>query len=233
MSKVAFFIDGNFLFKQMENSKSFYMDGENIKSYCERHLEKGESIYRIFYYDAPPLERIATTPLGEEIDFGKTDAAQNMKKRLDSIRETPHLALRLGKVAWHNDWIIKPKPLAKLMKGTITFDKLLDKDFFPNCKQKLVDMKIGLDIATVAFKKLADRIVLITGDSDFAPAAKLARMEGLMVVIDPMGKRLPSELIEHVDYVRTMLNVDNEEDVSPSSKRFFVENPKSNPLNKI
>ena len=40
-------------------------------------------------------------------------------------------------------------------------------------------MKIGLDIAALAHKGLVTRIVLIAGDSDFAPAAKHARREDI------------------------------------------------------
>ncbi len=89
-----------------------------------------------------------------------------------------------------------------------------------------MDMKIGLDISTITYKKFASRIVLIAGDSDFVPAAKLARMEGMHVTIDPMGKKLTADLIEHVDYVHTELDPDNPNDVAPSKKGFFVKNPK-------
>lgn len=226
MTKVAFFVDGNFLFHQVKYFKSFYCDGPNIKKYCERHLEPDEKIYRIFYYDAPPLERIATNPCGTEIDFSQSVAAQKMNMRLDSICKTPFMALRLGKVTWQNDWILSKDALADLMDGSRDVASLCDDDFQPNIQQKIVDMKIGLDISSIAYKKLASRIVLVAGDSDFVPAAKLARKEGLHVTIDPMGKKLPLDLIEHVDYVHTALDPNNPNDVCPSKKIFFVRNPK-------
>ena len=34
-------------------------------------------------------------------------------------------------------------------------------------------MKMGLDIAWLASKRIADRIILVTADSDFVPAMKL------------------------------------------------------------
>lgn len=136
------------------------------------------------------------------------------------------MALRLGKVNWFNDWTIKEQALKEIISGAKKISDLTDKDFRPNIRQKIVDMKIGLDIATIAYKKLADRIVLIAGDSDFVPAAKLARMEGVEVTIDPLGKRLSSDLIEHVDYVETKLDPDNLSDVSETMKKFFVTNKK-------
>ncbi len=39
-------------------------------------------------------------------------------------------------------------------------------------------MKIGIDITWLSLKKLVNAIILISGDSDFVPAAKLARIEG-------------------------------------------------------
>ncbi len=39
-------------------------------------------------------------------------------------------------------------------------------------------MRIGLDIASLAYKQQVEQIVLVAGDSDFVPAAKLARVDG-------------------------------------------------------
>lgn len=69
--------------------------------------------------------------------------------------------------------------------------------------QKGVDMKIGVDIASLAYKKQVDKIVLISGDSDFVPAAKLARREGIDFVLDPMWVDIKPELFEHIDGLRT------------------------------
>lgn len=62
-----------------------------------------------------------------------------------------------------------------------------------------MDMKIGLDIASVSYKKQVDQIVLVAGDADFVPAAKLARREGIDFVLDPMWNTVPSDLHEHID----------------------------------
>jgi uncharacterized LabA/DUF88 family protein len=53
--------------------------------------------------------------------------------------------------------------------------ELIGSDVLYEVEQKGVDVRIGVDIATLAYKKLVDRIVLVTGDSDFVPAAELAR----------------------------------------------------------
>jgi uncharacterized LabA/DUF88 family protein len=60
-------------------------------------------------------------------------------------------------------------------------------------------MKIGLDIATLALNEKVDKIILISGDGDFVPAAKLARREGVDFVLDPMLNNFDPSLFEHID----------------------------------
>ncbi len=68
-------------------------------------------------------------------------------------------------------------------------------------RQKGVDMRIGLDIATMTLKHQVDTLILVTGDSDFVPAAKLARREGVEFLLDPLWQQVSDELNEHVDGV--------------------------------
>ena len=65
--------------------------------------------------------------------------------------------------------------------------------------QKGVDMRIGVDMTSLALKKQVDQIILISGDSDFVPAAKLARREGIDFVLDPMWAPIKDDLFEHID----------------------------------
>ena len=94
--------------------------------------------------------------------------------------------------------------LKKLCRKEIGLDDLEEDDISPTFKQKGVDMRIGLDIASIAFKKQADRIVLVSGDSDFVPAAKLARREGIEFVLDPMWASIRADLNEHIDLLRSV-----------------------------
>jgi uncharacterized LabA/DUF88 family protein len=64
-------------------------------------------------------------------------------------------------------------------------------------------MRIGIDVATLAIKRIVDRILLVSGDMDMIPAMKLARREGIQVVVVQVGsRRLSPELIEDSDLVR-------------------------------
>lgn len=60
-------------------------------------------------------------------------------------------------------------------------------------------MRIGLDITSMALKQQADTLILVTGDSDFVPAAKLARREGMEFIVDPLWQQVKDDLHEHVD----------------------------------
>ena len=76
---------------------------------------------------------------------------------------------------------------------------MTDQDFVPDLRQKGVDMRIGIDIASITLKRQADVIVLVAGDADFVPAAKLARREGVQFILDPLRQSVSSDLSEHID----------------------------------
>lgn len=99
------------------------------------------------------------------------------------------VALRMGELQERESgYRIKPKTMNKLCRKEITIDQLEIKDFEPNFVQKGVDMRIGLDIASMAYKHQVTKLILIAGDSDFVPAAKHARREGIDFVLDPMSQ---------------------------------------------
>lgn len=73
-------------------------------------------------------------------------------------------------------------------------------------RQKGVDMRIGIDISSLTLKKQVDTIILVSGDSDFVPAAKLARREGIEFILDPMWQQINADLFEHIDGLQSGLN---------------------------
>lgn len=72
-------------------------------------------------------------------------------------------------------------------------------------RQKGVDMRIGIDIASLTLKRQVDTIVLVAGDSDFVPAAKLARREGIEFILDPLWQKVNDDLFEHIDGLQSGL----------------------------
>lgn len=170
----------------------------------EARGQNRRELYRIFFYDCPPLEKKLHNPVTKRaVDFAKSDEAVfrlSLHKRLLSKRK---LALRLGHLSTDTPWTIKPRVIVELLAGKKTFDTLTADDVMPAVRQKGVDMRIGVDVASLAFKKQVDQIVLIAGDADFVPAAKLARREGIDFVLDPMWRTIPQNLMEHIDGLRS------------------------------
>ncbi|MES1190964.1 MAG: NYN domain-containing protein [Steroidobacter sp.] len=169
------------------------------------HQRRGEDLYRIFVYDCKPLSKRAHSPITEKaIDFSKTPQYKfrtELHKELVCLRK---VALRLGELMDDSRWIIRPEPLKNLLRKKITIDQLTDDDLQYDVSQKGVDIKFGIDIASLAYKKLVEKVVLITGDSDFVPAAKLARREGLDVVLDPLWNPIAQSLHEHIDGLKSV-----------------------------
>ena len=64
-------------------------------------------------------------------------------------------------------------------------------------------MRIGLDIASITLKRQADIIILVSGDADFVPAAKMARREGVKFVLDPLWHHISDDLEEYIDQLRS------------------------------
>ncbi|MGI9255918.1 MAG: NYN domain-containing protein [Salinispira sp.] len=108
------------------------------------------------------------------IKLSDTSQAVFMRELLAELRRSRKVALRLGKLADYG-FTIKPKSMKKIKEQTI---ELTEDDIELDIRQKQVDMKMGLDVSSLAYKKLVDQIIMVTGDSDFVPVAKTARREG-------------------------------------------------------
>src|SRR5262249_1458832 len=109
------------------------------------------------------------------------------------------VALRLGHIKASGVWQIYPSKVKALLKQEITINDITDNDVFYEMRQKGIDMKIGVDIASLSLKKQVNRIVLISGDEDFVPASKLARWEGIDFILDPLWNPIDPNLFEHID----------------------------------
>ena len=175
----------------------------------ERGLPSRERLpllYRAFYYDARPYDRKAHTLVSKRpIDYAWSPQATFRDSLFDTLRRRSNLAVRLGEVRrpGHRSWILKEGPQQRLLSGDLTADDLSDDDFEAALRQKGVDMRIGLDIASITLKRQAGMIILIAGDSDFVPAAKLARREGMQFILDPLWQQVPRDLFEHIDGLRS------------------------------
>lgn len=218
---VAVLVDASFFLKRLNFFKRRYFRSEpeltpkqvvQVLNCCiKRHLNDGNSsiyqhLYRVFYYDSPPLNIKVHYPLvnsGETnprvLDFSKQPETIHRNEILTEVKKQRKFALRLGTIKHDKQWKLTDDALNNLLKGICKFEDLTNNDFYYSMRQKGVDIKLGVDIASIAQERLVDKIVLFAGDSDFVPAAKLARINGIDFVLDPLRNNIDPSLHEHID----------------------------------
>lgn len=210
--KVAILIDGGFyrrvaLYKYGEKTPE--ERAKELNKYCLAHLNKNKSskinnneeLYRIFYYDCPPIEKQIYNPISKKsVNLRNSPSYKWTNDFFNYLRKQRKVAIRLGVLSeeW-SSYTLSNDTIKKLLSKKINIDDLSENDLVLDLRQKGVDMKIGIDIASLAYKKQVDKIILISGDSDFVPAAKLARREGIDFVLDAMGQKIKNDLSEHID----------------------------------
>jgi len=209
MAKVAVLVDLSFFLKrynrlQRRRGSKLHSPArvaKNVWDTAIQHVDrKLDELYRILVYDCRPLEKKVHNPIsGRSIDFAKSDQAMFRRALCAQLKQKRKLAVRLGDLRDGKRWQFHERAGKRLLSGKAGVSDLDETDVYYDLKQKGVDMKIGIDIASLAFKKLVDRIVLITGDADFVPAAKLARREGIDVVLDPLWSPISPDFHEHID----------------------------------
>ena len=214
VEKVAILVDGGFYRKRAEylfGPKTPQERARELEEYCKRHLHTGRSknyddLYRIFYYDCPPSEKQVYHPLLKKtVDLGKSSMYKWTLAFFNELIQKRKVALRKGELLESSGgYRLKPEAIKHLCTGKIKVEDLKETDFVLDMQQKGVDMRIGLDIASLAHKKQVTKIILIAGDSDFVPAAKHARREGIDFVLDPMWQPIRPSLNEHIDGLRTV-----------------------------
>ena len=214
--KTAILVDGGF-YRYRANKCIGYVSPKDraseLISYCWKHLswrdEEKSELYRIYYYDCPPLSTQVYHPfLQKAVNLGNSDIYTWANEFYDELKKKRKVALRMGEISEISArYVLRPEIQKKLFRENgIGLDEISETDFMFVAEQKGVDMKIGLDIATLAYKRLVDQIILISGDSDFVSASKLARIEGIDFILDPLYSSIKPNLMEHIDGLRTCDN---------------------------
>lgn len=207
--RTAILVDGGFYRKRAKSlwgEKSAKERAKELESYCHKHVANSY-LYRIFYYDCPWLTDNIFNPItGKTVNFRKSDVFKWTDAFYDELKHRRKFALRMGRLSEAPQYVLKEDVLKKLFRGDKNFSELTEDDLRLNAKQKGVDMRIGIDITSLALKKQVDQIILIAGDSDFVPAAKLARREGIDFVLDPLWHPVADDLFEHIDGLQSFNN---------------------------
>ena len=200
----AVLIDGEFFLKRFRNIfphiETPQEIAKEIKTLSIKHTERINSyLYRIFFYDCKPFNNRSHNPVSKRsIDFKREPVHEFRTMLHNELRKLPKTALRLGYLKG-DKWILNEDKLKALLQKQITVDDLKPEDVHFNLRQKEVDIKIGIDIASLSINKMIQNIVLIAGDGDFVPASKLARRNGICFILDPIWNPIDDSLHEHID----------------------------------
>lgn len=228
--KTAILVDGAFYRKRSKSlfgTKPPEQAAADLHKYCMSLLKdkyEDRNLYRIFYYDCPPSDKIVYHPFtGESVNLKQSSEYIWMSQFIVELRKLRKVALRMGRMSDGGaQYQLKYEILKKLFRGELNIENITFNDFQLNFKQKGVDMRIGVDISSLAFKRQVQQIILIAGDSDFVPASKQARREGIDFILDPMGSHINDDLFEHIDGIKSgVKNVtfqgDSQDDVFSTS----------------
>jgi uncharacterized LabA/DUF88 family protein len=199
MKKVAVIIDGGFtkkIFQKFFQSPDV-PTANQIVDLANGIIKDDEELFRIYYYDCPPFGKKLNKPITNDV-FKNKELINKGNKYLRDLSLKKNIAYRRGELKFMGWSLIDYKLKEIISKNR----ELKDDDFFPVFRQKRVDMKIGLDIAWLSIRKIVDRIIIIAGDSDFIPAMKLARIEGVQIIVAPLGNPINSDMEEHSDEMR-------------------------------
>jgi uncharacterized LabA/DUF88 family protein len=190
--KAAVIIDGSYLRIEFKNKHKKNIEPQQVVEIAKRVVDKDE-LFRIYFYDAEPYPGKLTNPITNVVKDFSNDYVHNIITQFQrSLARMDYVAFRSGTLAFRG-WALKDSQAARKKSEELTGD-----DVKPILTQKTIDVKIGLDIAWIASRKIVDKIIIITGDSDFIPAMKFARKEGLHIILCSLAKVRP-EMKEHAD----------------------------------
>ena len=199
MTKTAILVDGGFYRKRAASlwgKKTAQDRADELHDYAFKHIARKtdgpyeRELYRIFYYDCPPVQNVVYHPLlKKNIEFGKEETYKWTLDFFDALKRKRKVALRMGRLSDINPhFILNPEKVKKLCSGAVTIDDLQEQDFKISFMQKGVDMMMGVDISSLA--------------------AKAARRKGIDFILDPMGHGISKDLFEHIDGLEYFIDRD-------------------------
>jgi uncharacterized LabA/DUF88 family protein len=191
---VVLFIDAGHLRAQagLENQIFNVSFVKEVVKLCV--FSEEEELYKVLYYDCPPYQGHHIGPIsGKEIAIAQPD------NYLSELETLPYFAVRKGSNKFRG-WRRKGDHVQQAPEATN------DNDFKPDIQQKGVDIRIALDIASIANNKYVQRIILMSNDADLIPAMKYARMAGIQIVLIKLpGKVNQAPLLPHTDLRRFII----------------------------
>lgn len=202
--EAAILLDGGFIKKKFKTAFHRHCEADDIKTLAERIISDkkfNNGACRIYYYDCPPSREKVSLPISKaQSDFSNAKGYKKSISFLSEVKLLDNFAVREGVLAFKG-WKLKPGIYNS--DGTLKQPALTDSDFRPDLQQKGVDTKIGLDLAWISYEKICNNVILVTGDSDFVPAIKTARRNGVFVTLYTLNHAIMPLLRENVDILNT------------------------------
>ena len=188
----AILLDGAFVTKRLYSKLCRHVTADDIIAECNRlkglPFVQDYELLRIYYYDASPSAEQVNYPVSRNAyNLAETERYRRSESLYAQLGLRPNFALRLGHVVLSpHRWKMKPTVGRQLIKTPRT---LTDADFLLDISQKGVDMRVGMDMARLALREMVRTVIVVTGNSDFVPAFKFVRREGVKVILRPIGRK--------------------------------------------
>ena len=149
--------------KKDKELKVNYFESNTLKKLVESFIDEDEELFRIFLYLTKPYypDKKVLYRFNASLRAKSQKVAENQKNFIKNIGICEFVAIRQGKLKFRG----------------------MDQKGNPIFVQKQVDMLMGLDIAHLSYNRLVERILFFCGDSDLIPALKIARKNGIQVVL--------------------------------------------------
>jgi uncharacterized LabA/DUF88 family protein len=213
MEKCAIFIDGGYLDKILEKWKDFSLDYEKlVKRLCDLSQCK---LLRVYYYNCLPIIRkmhkVRCYNCKKEFEFYLEDYGGrklHCKECYEKKKKRNWNFLGISKEKTERDEKRREEKerffnkLKKLHQFEVKYGDLqiINGQF----KQKLVDVKMSLDIVDKCFDNQITHAIIIAGDSDFIPAIMKAKDCGAIVHLVCSKRKINRKLMYAVDTIKDL-----------------------------
>ena len=203
MGRIAVIVDGGFIRARLKSKNKIKPDADTIYNEILAQLERNfpdDDLFRIFYYDSVVNNdgKLYKNPVDEsEISVLEQIDKEYSDTLYANLQKKDYVAFRAGELSF-TGWVLA-NPDETIKKLHSKTGKLSGNDFIMNMTQKGVDLKMGMDIAYLSMKRIVDKLIIISGDSDLIPAIKFAAKEGLNVYLITLGNNVKDSLVEQVD----------------------------------
>ena len=199
MAKTAIMIDGGFLSKLFKKQIKRELEPADVINIC-KGIIGSDVLFRIYYYDCAPCDKSFHNPIDSKtVDFAQSISYTKSMAFQRELAEKDFIAFRKGELRGFG-WKLRGDAINEMRNGKPQW-QLKAKHLQVNLSQKGLDMRIGLDIASLSTKRIVEKIAIVTGDTDFIPAMKYARKEGCLITVINIGGDLTSEMRQHADFV--------------------------------